>query len=118
MDFVDAIVFGGLPMKLQKDTERKMRRLDHMISKRVRRRHASQDERIAELEHALGRVAMLARALAELGLAKGAFTQLELEQALLEADLSDGTGDGRLAGDVALPGEQRAADLEPLDGAP
>lgn len=117
MDYLDYLLFSTWPHHaLRKDTDRKMHALNRRISSRLRRQSANQEERVAALELALGRVAMLARALAELGLAKGAFTREEIERALVEADLGDGEGDGGLDPEVALPGEERAAELEPLDG--
>lgn len=95
------------------------------LHKRVRsesrtrgRRLTKAERRVEALEEALARVTMLARALAELALAKGLVTRAELERALAEADLADGVGDGGLDPSVALPGEQRTAELEPLDPPP
>ena len=116
MDWLDLMLFAGMDHPAAaKRTRAQLRELDRRLARRIRRQGASQEQRIEALETALGRVAMLARALAELGLAKGAFTQEELERALFEADLADGATDGGLDPDVALPGEERAADLEPLD---
>jgi hypothetical protein len=89
-------------------------RLKHAL-RQHRIRSRSVEERVQALELQLARVTMLARAVAELGLAKGAFTVEEFERALVEADLADGEQSGGLAPDVALPGEQRTADLEPLE---
>jgi hypothetical protein len=116
MDYLDYLLFSSMPHPaLRRDTDKKVRALNLRISRRLRSQYKGQKEREAALEQALGRVAMLARALAELGLAKGAFTREELERALVEADLADGEGDGVLDADVALPGEGRTVDLEPLD---
>jgi len=82
------------------------------------RRLSRAEQRVELLEEALARVAMLARALAETCLAKGVLTREELEQALLEADLSDGEQDGGLDPSVVLPGEDKPADLHPLDDDP
>jgi hypothetical protein len=97
---------------------RGLKKLDRRLVLALRRhrtRSRSVEERIQSLELQLARVTMLARAVAELGLAKGAFTVEEFERALVEADLADGEQSGGLAPDVALPGEQRTADLEPLE---
>lgn len=117
MDSIDDFLFSGFGHHgTRKDADRKIRAVNQRFSRRLRREARNRAQRVEELELALGRVAMLARALAELGLAKGAFTREELERALVDADLADGQGDGGLDPDVALPGEQRTVDLEPLDG--
>ncbi|HVS18914.1 MAG TPA: hypothetical protein VMT18_09970 [Planctomycetota bacterium] len=117
MDWLDVMLWSAMDQRPEvKHQREKLRALDRRLNRRIRRRVTSQEERIEALETQLGRVAMLARALAELGLDKGAFTREELERALLESDLADGQTDGVLDPDVALPGEERAADLEPLDG--
>lgn len=116
MDWLDVMLWSAMDQRPEvKHNRKKLRELDQRLSRRLRRRFASQEERLAALETQLGRVAMLARGLAELGLARGAFTREELERALLEADLADGATDGGLDPDVALPGEESTADLEPLD---
>lgn len=95
MDFLDYLLFSAAPHHgLRKDTDRKVRALSHRISRRLSRQYKSQGERAAALEEALGRVAMLARALAELGVAKGAFTREELEHALAEAELGEDENEG------------------------
>jgi hypothetical protein len=71
--------------------------------------------RVAALERDLGRVALLARALADLCLAKGLLTKEELARQILETDFADGAKDGRLDPDVLMPGEQKLAELEPLE---
>lgn len=71
----------------------------------------STQQRLEELESGLGRVALLARALAELCLEKRVLTLAELERVLEQVDLADGVRDGRLEPDVALPGEHRIAPL-------
>lgn len=116
MDMIDFLTLSDWPFAAsRRDVNKRLRSLDHGFQRRMRRLDRDQTARIESLELALGRVAMLARSLAELGLAKGAFTRQELEAALLEADLADGATDGGLDPDVALPGEERTADLEPLD---
>ena len=54
------------------------------------------DKKVADLEAALGRVALLNKALTDAILKKGLLTQLELAQAMTAADTSDGERDGRL----------------------
>ena len=93
----------------------KLRRHVRADRSRRRRKLSAAEQRVEALEEALARVTMLARALAELCLAKGLVTRAELERALAEADLADGAEDGGLDPSVALPGEQKAADLEPLE---
>jgi hypothetical protein len=90
----------------RREQQRRWRRADH--------------QRIEVLEEQLARVAMLARGLADACLSKGVLTREELAGFLLEADLADGVEDGGLDPDVALPGEDRPADLRPLedDGPP
>jgi len=92
------------------------RRLDERIV-RMRRREWDSRRRSGEdldrLENDVARVALLARALAELGLKKGLFTREELLAQLLESDMSDGAEDHKLAPDVVMPGEEKLADLEP-----
>jgi hypothetical protein len=56
----------------------------------------SLERKVADLEAALGRVALLNKALTDAVLKKGLLTQLELAQALTAADQSDGERDGRL----------------------
>ena len=85
----------------RRQQQRRWRRADH--------------ERIQELEDQLARVAMLARGLADACLAKGVLTREELAHFLLEADLADGAQDGGLDPSVALPGEDKPADLRPLE---
>jgi hypothetical protein len=68
--------------------------------------------RVEELELDLARVALLARALADLCIAKGVLTQEELVRQLNEADLADGKQDQKLPAKVVMPGESKAADPE------
>ena len=96
------------------------RELDDLARKfrKSQRKRRSQtiatEDRLDALEYGLGRVALLARTLAELGLTRGAFTKAELEAMLEECDLADGVGDGALDPKVALPGETRTEDLKAL----
>ena len=105
-DFFTAREFNQLEQRerRRRDQQRRWRRADH--------------QRIQVLEDQLARVAMLARGLADACLAKGVLTKQELAHFLLEADLADGVEDGGLDPDVALPGEDRPADLRPLDDEP
>jgi len=80
---------------------------------RDRHEHRTDEARVAALEADLGRVALLARALAELCLAKGLVSREELVQLLVTADLADGTQDGKLQAKVVMPGESKAADPDP-----
>lgn len=84
-------------------------------NRRERQQRRSDRQRVEDLESELARVTMLARALAQACLARGVLTREELSAALVAADLADGVQDGGLDPEVALPGESRAADLEPLD---
>jgi hypothetical protein len=83
-----------------------------------RQKRLSQEQRIAALENGLGRVALLARALAELLLEKGLVTRQELRARLLAVDAADGATDERLDPEVLLPGESKLAELEPLHPPP
>jgi len=76
-------------------------------------RQKSAKVRIEALEDDLGRVALLARALADLCLSKGLLTKEELVRQLLQADLADGKQDQRLQAKVVMPGESKPADKEP-----
>lgn len=53
-------------------------------------------DRVKELEDDLGRVALFARALADACLRKGLLTHNEVATMIHEADLADGTADGKL----------------------
>lgn len=53
-------------------------------------------ERMDEIEDDLGRIALLARALADLCIRKGLLTKDELTAMASEVDLSDGTEDGKV----------------------
>jgi hypothetical protein len=74
--------------------------------------------RIERLERDLGRVALVARTLADLCIAKGVFNGDEFEAHFREADLADGIGDDRLDASVAKPGERKLAELKPLADKP
>ena len=63
------------------------------------------DDRLDLLEEGLGKVALLARSLAELLLRKGFITHKELEAQFSRTDLADGVKDRSLDTDVVLPGE-------------
>jgi len=54
------------------------------------------ENRVAQLEDDLGRVALLTRALMDAILKKGVLTQVEIAEMMTKADLSDGTRDGKL----------------------
>jgi hypothetical protein len=94
-DFFTAQEFNELDDRLAY-----LRKLDH-------ERRAATNARIEALEMDLGRVALVARALAELCVAKGVLTKEELVRAVQEADLADGVGDQSLSADMVLPGESK-----------
>ena len=71
--------------------------------------------RLDALEEGVGRVALLARSLAELCLDKGLLTKEELVERLRSVDLVDGTQDRRLQAKVAMPGESKPADPKPTE---
>ena len=54
------------------------------------------EERVAQLEDDLGRVALLTRALMDAILKKGLLSQIELAEMMTKADMSDGERDGKL----------------------
>ncbi len=83
-----------------------------------RRRRDAQHRQIEETEDELGRVALLARSLAELCIAKGLITTDELRKQMLATDLEDGQGDGKLDPRVVMPGESKLADLDPIEPSP
>jgi len=87
-------------------------RLQQRIT-RQRERLSDDRARIVELENDLARVALLARALAELCLAKGLLTQEDLLRQLEEVDFADGKADGKLEARVVMPGESKPADPDP-----
>ncbi|HTF87646.1 MAG TPA: hypothetical protein VK843_04495 [Planctomycetota bacterium] len=73
----------------------------------------SGSQRARALEDDLGRVALLARALAEVCIKKGLLTPAELGQMMTEVDMADGASDGKLDPEVAFPGEHKLANLAP-----
>ena len=81
------------------------RRNDALLatSRSRRRAHATQTDRMRELESELARVSLLAFALAELCIDKGVVTVDELEARLKQVDGSDGNEDGGLSPGRALP---------------
>jgi len=101
----------------REDARELERRLEAIHKSRMRSAKTSA-ERARELEHDLGRVALLARALAEVCLQKGLLTKAELGAMLLEVDIADGVGDGSLDPRVVMPGESKLADLEPQRAPP
>jgi hypothetical protein len=56
----------------------------------------SLENRVAQLEDDLGRVALLTRALMDAILKKGVLSQLEVAEMMTKADMSDGERDGKL----------------------
>ena len=72
-------------------------------------RRAQATRRIAELEQDLARVALVVRAIADLALAKGLFTDAELRRQFDRADLADGVFDAGLDPKLVAPGTGRAA---------
>lgn len=90
--------------------------LEERLQKRItRQRERLSDDRarIVALENDVARVALLARALAELCLAKGILTQAELLRQLEEIDLADGKRDRKLDARCVMPGESKPADPDP-----
>ena len=59
--------------------------------------------RIAELERDLGRVALVVRAVVELSLERGLFTDAQLRRKFDEADLADGVFDASLDPKLVAP---------------
>jgi len=97
-------------------TARELNELEekHALRSRFERQlRASTSARIAALENDLARVALLARALADVCIAKGVLTKEELMRQLLEADAADGKRDEKLAAKVVMPGESKPADPDP-----
>jgi hypothetical protein len=78
-----------------------------------RERLHAESTRAEELEAGLGRVALLARSLAELCLKKGVITPDELRAQVIATGLEDASGDRRLDPTVVIPGETKLADLQP-----
>lgn len=76
-------------------------------------RRAQTSRRIAELEHDLARVALVVRAIADLALAKGLFTDAELRRQFDRADLADGVFDAELDPKLVAPETGRAARSKP-----
>jgi hypothetical protein len=76
----------------------------------IRNAHASvrHSDRIRALEDELGKVSLLAFALAQVCLDTGLVTLDELKDQLRKMDLSDGTEDGKLAPGRPLPGSPPA----------
>lgn len=86
--------------------------LEQRLAKAVqhnRERRVAERERIAELEGDIARVALLARALAELCLRKGVLTHEELVKQLAETDFADGVFDAALDPQLVEPGKHRPA---------
>ena len=92
-------------------------KLKAMREARLRQAQGSSQHK-RELEDDLGRVALLARSLAEVCIKKGVLTREELGQMLVEIDMADGIRDGKLDARAALPGQQKQADLQPLTPSP
>jgi hypothetical protein len=94
--------------------------LNHLEEQLADERHrhvqkrAEARQRVVSLEDGLARVALLARSLAELCIAKGVLTREELTAQLAATDFADGARDQRLDPEVALPGEEKLADLSPI----
>ena len=73
------------------------------------RKRGREGERIRELERDVARLALLARALADVCLRKGLIRADELEQQLAETDFADGVFDAALDPKLVKPGSTRAA---------
>jgi hypothetical protein len=90
------------------------------LERRARRERTFQHgQRLSTLKRAevteeeLGRVALLARSLAELCLAKGLITAEELRQRMLTVDAVDGARDAKLAPGLVEPGSTKPKMREP-----
>ena len=77
------------------------------------RQRLSALKRAEAAEDELARVALLARSLAELCLAKGLITAEELRQRMLTVDAVDGKRDARLAPGLVEPGSTKPKVREP-----
>lgn len=102
------------PMHQALQELRELQRLLRRTRANVSKGRASTVRRLVELELGLGRVALLTRALAELGLERAAFTPEDLARKLAAIDEADGAKDDALDPRVVLPGESKLADLEPV----
>lgn len=89
---------------------------DHLAHER--RRGMSERSKVGkyvdDVERSLASVALVARALGELCLKKGLFTQAEMETALREVDLADGILDDRLDPKLAKIGSVKPKVAPPL----
>lgn len=94
---------------VQQREEAERQRIRGIISaSRARRRaRATQSDHFRQLEDELGRVSLLAFALADLCLAKGLVTEEELDERLRAIDAEDGVEDEKPAKGRALPGRKR-----------
>ncbi len=88
----------------------------HALERRTRElalvsahRRAQASRRIEALEHDLARVALVVRAIADLAIAKGLFTDAELRRQFDEADFADGVFDAELDPKLVAPGTGRGA---------
>lgn len=78
-----------------------------LLRSQDRVRQAGMKQRIEALERDLGRVALVTRALADVCVAKGLFTQEQLVRQIHDVDALDGVLDQRLSADVVLPGQSK-----------
>lgn len=92
------------------NAEERRRVDDKVIAMRNARLAAAKTavERHEALEDDLGRVALLARALAQLCLRQGILKAEDLKNMLLEVDLVDGAADHRLDPKAVMPGAKTA----------
>lgn len=72
-------------------------------------RRTQSARRVAELERDLARVALVVRAIAELALERGLFTDEQLRRKFDEADLADGVFDAALDPKLVAPKPARSA---------
>lgn len=80
-------------------TAQELDRIDHELAARRRMETKGRiqiRDHVKELEEDLARVALFAKALADACLKKGLLTHSEIAAMLHEADLADGTPDGKL----------------------
>jgi len=98
--------------------ERELRaRLEAVRVERTNRMRKAQ-ARVLQLEEDVARVALLARALAELCLKQGTFTKRQLAEQLVATDVVDGALDFGLDPALTLPGEERVLEKRRRKPAP
>lgn len=99
------------------DMERRLE-VDQRMGLRTSRRTHDLQTRVERLEQDLGRVALLARALAEACVAHGALPLEAVKREIERCDHFDGAADGRLDASYAHPEEVAMQELAPDELAP